>query len=234
MTSGSSPILDYYPPTFVVDMNGKKSAWEGIALIPFIEERRLLAALHSANQATTSPLTASEHARNARVGHEHLIFYDASCRDSYAAPSPAFATIFDLASRAVEWRLPAIPINAAAAASPADSAAAADVKSPISAALTVDQKQAPSSQQALTSIDSSNGGAFVPHLCPGVVTPYPGYPNLRILKAEGSLAAVSVNVFGRESKKESLLLKLSVSDPVALAPFNGNVEAYAQSLVGQR
>ncbi|KAJ1564308.1 hypothetical protein HK405_015235, partial [Cladochytrium tenue] len=45
MTDIGSPIIDFYPREFGLDMNEKKQDWEAIVLIPFIDEKRLIAAL---------------------------------------------------------------------------------------------------------------------------------------------------------------------------------------------
>jgi 5'-3' exoribonuclease 2 len=44
-----SPIIDFYPEDFQVDLNGKKQAWQGVALLPFVDEKRLRKALETVN-----------------------------------------------------------------------------------------------------------------------------------------------------------------------------------------
>ncbi|KAJ3341305.1 hypothetical protein HDU93_005275 [Gonapodya sp. JEL0774] len=45
MTDFRSPIHDFYPSEFETDLNGKKNGWEAIVKIPFIDEKRLWAAM---------------------------------------------------------------------------------------------------------------------------------------------------------------------------------------------
>ncbi|KAK5940312.1 5'-3' exoribonuclease 2 [Knufia obscura] len=71
MTEPDSDIVDFYPEEFDLDMNGKKQSWKAIVLLPFIDEKRLLAAM-----ATKYPeLSEDEHMRN-ELGKEALLISD--------------------------------------------------------------------------------------------------------------------------------------------------------------
>ncbi|KAI8921534.1 XRN 5'-3' exonuclease N-terminus-domain-containing protein [Entophlyctis helioformis] len=68
MINDDSEIIDFYPATFPIDLNGKKYAWQGVALLPFIEEERLLKAIEPLYER----FTAEERRRN-RFGDEIVI-----------------------------------------------------------------------------------------------------------------------------------------------------------------
>jgi 5'-3' exoribonuclease 1 len=60
MTNEDSPIIDFYPRDFTLDMNGKKQDWEAVVKIPFIQEDRLLKAMATKE----NDLTDIEKSRN--------------------------------------------------------------------------------------------------------------------------------------------------------------------------
>lgn len=81
MYEPESPIIDFYPPDFEIDMNGKKMQWQGVALLPFIDPVRLLEAMGPRYPA----LSEDDVKRNAPgrdvlfVADKHAL-YDAFCR----------------------------------------------------------------------------------------------------------------------------------------------------------
>lgn len=72
MLNEDSPILDFYPEEFEIDLNGKKMSWQGIALLPFIEMPRLLDAMKTKSHL----LSPEDQARNT-PGKEFLLLSDA-------------------------------------------------------------------------------------------------------------------------------------------------------------
>ncbi len=83
MTNPSSPIIDFYPRDFELDMNGKKMDWEAVIKIPFIDEKRLLAAMETKNAL----LSDDEKARNG-FGVPLKFTYSPEVNFTYLSPLP--------------------------------------------------------------------------------------------------------------------------------------------------
>mmetsp|Transcript_3382 Transcript_3382/g.9711 ORF Transcript_3382/g.9711 Transcript_3382/m.9711 type:complete len:890 (+) Transcript_3382:1230-3899(+) len=74
-TDPESPLLDFYPKDFKIDINGKRFAWQAVVLLPFIDEKRLL----EVTELVEPKLTEDEKFRNGRrlelmyVGPSHSL-----------------------------------------------------------------------------------------------------------------------------------------------------------------
>lgn len=83
LVSAKSPVADFYPARFSIDMNNKKNPWEGVNLIPFIDIDRLTAAMEALQ--VDAGLTLDEQKRNAFQGPQ-LFQYSAKSWGSYSFP----------------------------------------------------------------------------------------------------------------------------------------------------
>uniref|UniRef100_A0A8C6S1N2 5'-3' exoribonuclease 1 n=1 Tax=Nannospalax galili TaxID=1026970 RepID=A0A8C6S1N2_NANGA len=83
MTSEDSPIIEYYPPDFKTDLNGKQQEWEAVVLIPFIDEKRLLEAMETCNHS----LKKEERKRN-QHSECLMCWYDRDTEFTYSSPWP--------------------------------------------------------------------------------------------------------------------------------------------------
>ncbi|KAK1247801.1 hypothetical protein MKX07_000689 [Trichoderma sp. CBMAI-0711] len=83
MTNPNSPIVDFYPRDFELDMNGKKMEWEAVVKIPFIDETRLLTAMAPKNEL----LSDDEKARNG-FGVPLKFTYSPDVNFTYPSPLP--------------------------------------------------------------------------------------------------------------------------------------------------
>ncbi|CAF0877622.1 unnamed protein product [Adineta steineri] len=70
MLDKESPIIDFYPSDFKIDLNGKREESQGVTLLPFVNKEDLLQALES----VYSTLTLEEEKRN-RHGYDRLFIH---------------------------------------------------------------------------------------------------------------------------------------------------------------
>lgn len=69
MEDPNSPIIDFYPEDFPIDLNGKKFEWQGVAILPFIDSKRLLDAM-----GTKYPELSDDEKKRNEFGKETLLF----------------------------------------------------------------------------------------------------------------------------------------------------------------
>ena len=78
MVGQNSPISEFYPENFQIDMNGKKNIWEGIILLPFIEQEKLLTEVKNCRSETN--YSVEESIRNCFA--KDIIFYSTFKKNS--------------------------------------------------------------------------------------------------------------------------------------------------------
>jgi 5'-3' exonuclease len=232
LMEAGSPVKDFYPDDFEVDMNGKRNPWEGIALIPFIEETRLVNAM----RALPDALTPQEELRNRNAAVDLLFTHDPAVEDAYpleagfgttaallalgpgdpvgrslavaAAPpgysaADCFPPLARCCSRVTAFRTPLVP-RTPHFAGPADVAAMAELDALDAAQLNMHYGHAPQTGARL-----AGEGRYLPVRLPGARAPLPGFPSLfHLARPEAFLDRNRVNVFGRRSQRDSVILRV--------------------------
>ncbi|MEW5297011.1 MAG: hypothetical protein WDW36_000248 [Sanguina aurantia] len=181
MMNPDSPILDFYPLVFDVDMEGKRAEWEGVVKVPFVDEARLLVASASVRLEL---LSAEERLRN-----------EPGCILEYSF-TPGFPS--------ADWQCDPFTCDGCLAQNVEFCASTMpavfrDLCSPCSRII----KHLP-----LAPLPDGVLG-FEPELVAGTSTGLTsplGFPTLRTLTVKASLRMAGVNVLGMPSRKESVVL----------------------------
>lgn len=105
MYEETSPIIDFYPKDFELDMNGKKQDWEAVVKIPFIDQERLLRAMAGRDVR----LTPEEKERNNGNVLSTQFVYDESQDGNYPSSQPGFfPDVFNCRCRSSPFNLPTL------------------------------------------------------------------------------------------------------------------------------
>lgn len=107
MKSRRSPILDFYPESFTVDMNGKRWPWEAVVLLPFIDSARLR---NAARELVSDDLLTEEERHRNIFGAPYVFKRDEKYHEIVASPSetPGFEAMETCTARVMllsdsEW-----------------------------------------------------------------------------------------------------------------------------------
>jgi 5'-3' exoribonuclease 1 len=103
LKSSNSPLLKYFPKHLEIDREGARAPWEGTVLIPFIDEKVLLAAFASVQ----GQLTDLDRKRNAQ-GPALLFEFDSEI-EPYSFSSTIFRRLENVRVRRQPYQFPAMP-----------------------------------------------------------------------------------------------------------------------------
>ena len=103
LKSKSSPLAKFYPDHIEIDKEGAHNPWEGIVVIPFIDEKVLLLAYESVQSFTTE-----EDKLNNRLGLPVMSRYNKSI-DPYTIPSSMFRPLTNVQVQRTIYEFPPSP-----------------------------------------------------------------------------------------------------------------------------
>lgn len=112
MCSPLSPIKHFYPEKFAIDMEGKRNAWEGVNLLPFIDVALLKEAIE--RYCPDSSLTPAERRRNTLKREPLRIVVDTSVVETLASSLPGVPGFPDVPlchTRVEDFALPPIAVH---------------------------------------------------------------------------------------------------------------------------
>lgn len=112
MVSPLSPIKHFYPETFDIDMEGKRNAWEGVNILPFIDVALLKQAI--AQYCPDSRLSQSERRRNTLKMQPLRIVLDPSVVETLPSSLPGVPGFPDVPlcnTRVEDFKLPPIAVH---------------------------------------------------------------------------------------------------------------------------
>lgn len=179
MTEETSPIHDFYPQDFELDMNGKKQDWEAVVKIPFIDQARLLRAMSRKYYSSLYPVRLSDTlARDAQLTKEETernrsgilstqFEYDESQESNYSSSHPGFfPDIIKCHCKGTPFHLPTLGDGV---------------------------------NLILGLLDGAHLG----------VSTLAGFPTLQTLPHQGALGYHGVNVFQSDSRNQSMIITVT-------------------------
>lgn len=188
-------------------MNGKRNPWEGVALISFIRETAMLAAI--AERCPDASISPEERARNS-FGTDFCFWYDPTCTDVVPSGNvDVFPDITNGQTRARQFLMPRMPVLSPPLSAPATAPPprALDEGEELASALAgAGPLEAP--DEMLTVAEGMQPTAALFHFSPpaGCVVPAPGFPTLHSLHITPERASVALDVFGTKSRKLSVVV----------------------------